>query len=495
MAATRPAGGTLVPVGWRTGRCWRSSLFPILFVVSAAINPLGTLASTDLLPTGASLGNFADLFDRDAAVRPLVPQLAAHRAAVVVRQRVPVGVRRVRLQPDALPRPAGRAAGAAADPDVPAVPGHRDDLPDLHARSPSCWPAFGFNTAVGAACCSTWAARSGVNTWLMKGFLDTVPKELDESATVDGATPRADLLPDHPAAGRADPGGHRRCWPSSAPSTSSSWPTCSCATGRVQDPRRRHVRHDRRGPAQRQLRHVRRRHAAHRDPDRAASSSSCSGTSSPGSPPARSRDEVSCASWRAAPRRLRPVRLRPGARARRDGDVFGCGRRGPPGSTRRARTRPHRTASRASPRRRTLGPRAVRRTTSGGGPRSTVAQPGHPLPVPARTPARPPVADRGRARRPRRARRDATSGWSATPRRRPGCATRSSTRSSPTGSPARPRPTRRPLPDWALPRDWDTTRSSAAGPADAAPVLRRRPRRHRRAPGPRRRRSASTPST
>ena len=28
----------------------------------------------------------------------------------------------------------------------------------------------------------------GVNTWLMKGFFDTVPRSLDESATVDGAT-------------------------------------------------------------------------------------------------------------------------------------------------------------------------------------------------------------------------------------------------------------------------------------------------------------------
>jgi arabinogalactan oligomer/maltooligosaccharide transport system permease protein len=28
----------------------------------------------------------------------------------------------------------------------------------------------------------------GVNTWLMKGFLDTVPKELDESAVMDGAS-------------------------------------------------------------------------------------------------------------------------------------------------------------------------------------------------------------------------------------------------------------------------------------------------------------------
>ena len=29
----------------------------------------------------------------------------------------------------------------------------------------------------------------GVNTWLIKGFFDTIPKELDESARVDGATP------------------------------------------------------------------------------------------------------------------------------------------------------------------------------------------------------------------------------------------------------------------------------------------------------------------
>ncbi|MGW4295082.1 ABC transporter permease subunit, partial [Micromonospora chersina] len=28
----------------------------------------------------------------------------------------------------------------------------------------------------------------GVNTWLMKGFFDTLPRELDESATMDGAT-------------------------------------------------------------------------------------------------------------------------------------------------------------------------------------------------------------------------------------------------------------------------------------------------------------------
>jgi arabinogalactan oligomer / maltooligosaccharide transport system permease protein len=28
----------------------------------------------------------------------------------------------------------------------------------------------------------------GINTWLMKGFFDSIPKEIDESAEVDGAT-------------------------------------------------------------------------------------------------------------------------------------------------------------------------------------------------------------------------------------------------------------------------------------------------------------------
>ena len=48
----------------------------------------------------------------------------------------------------------------------------------------------------------------GVQTWLMKGFFDTIPKELDESARVDGATAGADLLGRRPAARRA--GARRR---------------------------------------------------------------------------------------------------------------------------------------------------------------------------------------------------------------------------------------------------------------------------------------------
>jgi arabinogalactan oligomer/maltooligosaccharide transport system permease protein len=49
------------------------------------------------------------------------------------------------------------------------------------------WPAIGFNTWWGIILLYLGGAL-GVGTWLMKGFFDTVPRELDESATVDGAS-------------------------------------------------------------------------------------------------------------------------------------------------------------------------------------------------------------------------------------------------------------------------------------------------------------------
>ena len=39
------------------------AVFPVLFVVSAALNPVGTLSSSQLWPTGASLDNARDLFN------------------------------------------------------------------------------------------------------------------------------------------------------------------------------------------------------------------------------------------------------------------------------------------------------------------------------------------------------------------------------------------------------------------------------------------------
>ena len=57
----------------------------------------------------------------------------------------------------------------------------------MFASITDLWPAIGFNTPWGIIILSLGGALGG-STWLMKGFLDTIPKDLDESATVDGAT-------------------------------------------------------------------------------------------------------------------------------------------------------------------------------------------------------------------------------------------------------------------------------------------------------------------
>jgi len=57
----------------------------------------------------------------------------------------------------------------------------------IFAHITELWPVIGFNTSAGLVVLYLGGAL-GVNTWLMKGFFDTIPKDLDESAKVDGAT-------------------------------------------------------------------------------------------------------------------------------------------------------------------------------------------------------------------------------------------------------------------------------------------------------------------
>ena len=48
-------------------------------------------------------------------------------------------------------------------------------------------PAFGLNSVYGLMLAYLGGAM-GANVWLLKGYFDTVPRELDEAAIVDGAS-------------------------------------------------------------------------------------------------------------------------------------------------------------------------------------------------------------------------------------------------------------------------------------------------------------------
>lgn len=163
------------------------ALVPIVFVVSAAINPLGTLASTELLPTGASLANFADLFASETHpfgqwfFNSVFIALTASFASLLLSMLAAYAFSRMRFR--------GRRVGLLALLLIQMFPQFLAIVTIfiIFTRVTELYPPFGFNTVWGLMLLYLGGAL-GVNTWLMKGFLDTVPKELDEAATVDGAT-------------------------------------------------------------------------------------------------------------------------------------------------------------------------------------------------------------------------------------------------------------------------------------------------------------------
>lgn len=175
-------------VGWRHGvgiLAVLFSLFPIVFVLSAAVNPLGTLSSTDLLPTGASADNFRNLlaetqFARWFANTVLIAGLAA-AASVFLSALAAYAFSRMRFR--------GRRVGLLALLLIQMFPQFLAIVTIflMFSTITDLWPRIGFNTPWGLIMLYLGGAL-GVNTWLMKGFLDTLPRELDESATMDGAT-------------------------------------------------------------------------------------------------------------------------------------------------------------------------------------------------------------------------------------------------------------------------------------------------------------------
>ena len=173
------------------------SLFPVVYVVSAAFNPVQTLGGAQLIPDDVSLKNFDDLLtgppEAQRETRPtaryvrwyansiIVPGVAA-LFSVFLGALAAYAFSRFRFK--------GRRMGMLSLLLIQMFPQFLAlvaiYLIMLHTGD--VFPAFGLNTKTGLILVYLGGAM-GVNAWLMKGFFDTIPAELDESARVDGATP------------------------------------------------------------------------------------------------------------------------------------------------------------------------------------------------------------------------------------------------------------------------------------------------------------------
>ena len=161
------------------------AVFPVIYVVSSSVNPLGTLTSSQVIPDGANLDSYRALFEevpyRAWYVNTMVIAGGAALAQVMLSAFAAYAFSRMRFK--------GRRVGLLAVLLVNMFPQVLAMVPIffMMVSIKGVFPAIGLGSQVGLFLIYLGGAM-GVNTWLMKGFFDTVPTDLDESAKVDGAT-------------------------------------------------------------------------------------------------------------------------------------------------------------------------------------------------------------------------------------------------------------------------------------------------------------------
>ncbi len=180
----------------RGGTWWRHvvgiivlawALFPILFLISAALNPSGQLSTSDLLPRHFSLQNIIDL-GNDAA-RPYWTWYKNSLIICTVGAGLSVFIGALAAFAFSRLRFAGRRLGLLSllllqlFPAVLALVA----MYITFAKVGDVIPAFGLNTTWGLLLAYMGGAM-GSNVWLLKGYFDTIPREMDEAAIMDGAS-------------------------------------------------------------------------------------------------------------------------------------------------------------------------------------------------------------------------------------------------------------------------------------------------------------------
>jgi arabinogalactan oligomer/maltooligosaccharide transport system permease protein len=175
------------------------ALFPVAYVLSAAFNPVPSLTSATLIPDEFTLDNFRRILSGNPGeegteqealdipytswyVNTLVISGATAVISVLMGALAAYAFARFRFR--------GRRMGMLSLLLIQMFPTFLAVVAIYYIvlRVGDVFPAFGLDTRTSVILVYLGGAL-GVNTWLMKGFLDSIPNELDESARVDGATP------------------------------------------------------------------------------------------------------------------------------------------------------------------------------------------------------------------------------------------------------------------------------------------------------------------
>jgi len=176
-------------LGWRHLVAWAAlifAIFPVIWIISASFNPTGTLISQRLIPRQFTFDNYRQLFEVDVPftswyLNTLLIAGGAALANTMLAALAAYSFSRMRFR--------GRRTGLLSVLLIQMFPQILAFVAIflIMVSIKDVFPAIGLGTRTGLMLVYLGGAM-GVNTWLMKGFFDTIPVDLDESAKVDGAS-------------------------------------------------------------------------------------------------------------------------------------------------------------------------------------------------------------------------------------------------------------------------------------------------------------------
>jgi arabinogalactan oligomer/maltooligosaccharide transport system permease protein len=160
------------------------ALFPLVYVLSAALNPRGTLSAATALFSEISGVNFAALGETSYwtwALNTLIICTAVSVGSVLMGASAAYAFSRFRFS--------GRRVGLTTLLIVQMFPQALAFIAIflMLLALGEVVPALGLNSKL-ALICVYFGGVLGANTFLLYGFFNTVPIEIDESAKIDGAT-------------------------------------------------------------------------------------------------------------------------------------------------------------------------------------------------------------------------------------------------------------------------------------------------------------------
>jgi ABC-type maltose transport system permease subunit len=163
------------------------SLYPFIFIVASSFDPSNSLSGQDLIPRQVSLANYQNLIANEQTpifrwlFNSLTVSTITALATLTLTTLAAYSFSRFRFQ--------GRRASLQITLLIQVFPSVVGLVAFylLLQQLGDILPLIGLNSLGGLILIYTGGAL-GANAWLMKGYFDTIPREIDESALVDGAS-------------------------------------------------------------------------------------------------------------------------------------------------------------------------------------------------------------------------------------------------------------------------------------------------------------------